>query len=290
MKIENLSEGQVFKNYRVLCRTLEMPIKEGNSRKAQLKILDLYCKWSRSGNSIKIEQIYEKPLTKVENRGRSGGIHGNGCKYESLDITNPDLLKEWDYSKNNINPKDITLSSSEVVWWKCGSCNYEWDTRVRIRARNKRGCPMCNGSKGEKRIYQFFKANEIPFTHQYKIEGLTGVNGSQLRFDCAVLNEDKSLKLLIEFDGQYHFQPIDGDIEAYKRITEHDKRKNEYCKKHGIKLMRFHYKYYEVLDQLLALEFGIDGYEEQLIKKPKSSIIDYYEYKIDKIGRDANEN
>lgn len=290
MKIEKLKEGQVFKNYKVLCEALEMPFKEGNSKKSQLKDLDLYCKWEKSGQSISIKQVYDKPLTKVENRGRSGGIHGNGCKYDSLNITNPDLLKEWDYEKNNVSPTDITLTSKEIVWWKCNNCDYEWSTMVHIRARNKRGCPMCNGSKGEKRIYQFFKANRIPFTHQYKFDGLIGVNGSQLRFDCAVLNEDKSLKLLIEYDGQYHFQPVDGDVEAYERITEHDKRKNEYCQMNNIKLMRFPYNYYEVLDQILALEFGIDGYEEELIKKPKRSIITYYEYKINKLRRNAIEN
>ena len=44
MNIDNLHEGQVFKNYKELCATLEIKPAGGDSKVAQFKDLDTYCK------------------------------------------------------------------------------------------------------------------------------------------------------------------------------------------------------------------------------------------------------
>ena len=44
----------------------------------------------------------------------------NAGKKDSLAITNPDLVKEWDYEKNApLTPDDVTPGSGKKVWWIC---------------------------------------------------------------------------------------------------------------------------------------------------------------------------
>lgn len=62
MKIENLEEGMVLKNYRELCKVLEMEVKGGNSKKAQLRELNSFVDIRKhdKGNSFTVEEIYEQ--------------------------------------------------------------------------------------------------------------------------------------------------------------------------------------------------------------------------------------
>ena len=74
-----------------------------------------------------------------------------GCPYCSgklpivgltdLETTNPELLKEWDYSKNIITPKEIKAGSGTKVWWKC-SLGHSWSASPNHRTKG-RGCPIC---------------------------------------------------------------------------------------------------------------------------------------------------
>ena len=45
-------------------------------------------------------------------------------------IDNEELMKEWDWEKNNelkMNPHTITLGNSTLKpWWKCSTCGHEW--------------------------------------------------------------------------------------------------------------------------------------------------------------------
>ena len=63
-----------------------------------------------------------------------------------LATTFPELLSEWVYEKNDINPNDIYYGSTKVVWWKCPTCNNLYDTSVRIRTGGS-NCPYCSGQR-----------------------------------------------------------------------------------------------------------------------------------------------
>lgn len=75
MKIENLTEGLVVKNYKEMCALLEIKVEAGNSKKAQLKELERFIKYHKEGNKFVIDVIYETPLEKIENRGGSKSIY-----------------------------------------------------------------------------------------------------------------------------------------------------------------------------------------------------------------------
>ena len=63
----------------------------------------------------------------------------------SLVETHPDLIKEWNYEKNeDLNPEDVTSGSRKRVWWIC-SKGHEWNTYAYSRAgKSQSGCPECH--------------------------------------------------------------------------------------------------------------------------------------------------
>ena len=84
----------------------------------------------------------------------SARIRGRGCPYCSgnkvlvgfndLASKNPDLLSEWNFSKNtDIKPTDVTAGSTRAVWWKCEH-GHEWAASIQSRVKGA-GCPYCAG-------------------------------------------------------------------------------------------------------------------------------------------------
>ena len=64
----------------------------------------------------------------------------------NLADNHPELIKEWDFLKNNdLDPKSISQSSIVSVHWKCQRCDYKWQSRISNRAKLGRGCPACAG-------------------------------------------------------------------------------------------------------------------------------------------------
>ena len=67
----------------------------------------------------------------------------------SLATLYPDLLKEWDWEKNDINPNDIPAQCNKKVWWKCSVCGNEWNAVIQSRSKFGYGCPKCGITKAK---------------------------------------------------------------------------------------------------------------------------------------------
>ena len=68
-------------------------------------------------------------------------------KQDNICVTNPEILKEWDYIKNGfLKPEFLTKGSTKKVWWVC-SKGHSWLASVSNRCRLGRGCPYCFGNK-----------------------------------------------------------------------------------------------------------------------------------------------
>jgi hypothetical protein len=116
-----------------------------------------------------------------------------------------------------------------------------------------RRCPVCNESKGEKIIRKLLEDNNINFLPQYnKFNDLTSDLGNPLRFDFAVFidNNKTQLKCLIEYDGEFHFEK-QYDNDGFEMIKLHDGRKNAYCIKNGIWLIRIPYWEFNNIESIL---------------------------------------
>ena len=76
MKINKLTKGMTFKNYKELCIFLDMPIRNGKSKILQLEDLSRYCTFTKDKQKIIIIEIFAEPLPKIDLRSE-----GNNSKY-----------------------------------------------------------------------------------------------------------------------------------------------------------------------------------------------------------------
>ena len=75
----------------------------------------------------------------------------------------PELLNEWDYRKNTVDPQKITKDSTRRVWWNCLVCGYSWATTVGHRTKRRSGCPACANKVATAR-------NSVSVTHPHVLK------------------------------------------------------------------------------------------------------------------------
>lgn len=133
----------------------------------------------------------------------------------------PDLAMEWHPTKNiKLTAHDISSSSSKKVWWKCVFCSHEWKSTINHRT-NGRGCPKCSKagtSRCEQVVYFYIQKVFPDAINRYRQEH---------EFDIYI----PSHNIAIEYDGFFFHQN--------NHVFERDNQKDLFCKKHGIKLIRF---------------------------------------------------
>jgi len=110
------------------------------------------------------------------------------------------------------------------------------------------GCMRCKSSAGEGKIRNFLETNAIPYQDQFKIDGYP------YRFDFYL----PELNMLIEYDGQQHFEPVDyfGGIRDFLRTRERDEKKNALAKSRGMPLIRVSYRHFDNLETVLSRAIG----------------------------------
>lgn len=76
----------------------------------------------------------------------------NGCRYcsgrysDSLQVTHPDVAKDWHPTKNgDLTPRDVTAGSKKTVWW-LGECGHDWSSQVKTKVAGH-GCPYCTNRR-----------------------------------------------------------------------------------------------------------------------------------------------
>ena len=185
--------------------------------------------------------------------------------FNDLQTINPRLASQWHPTKNgNLKPEQVTFGSRRKVWWllpyddkKTGiHYDFEWQASISKRARGA-NCPFLITYRGENYIKQYLQKNNISFNTQKKFSDLFGIGDSQLSYDFSI-SDEKHKYILIEYNGIQHYEANDyfGGEEQFKKQKEHDKRKRDYAKKHGYKLITIKYTYdtYESVEEYLDNE------------------------------------
>ncbi|MEM5592773.1 zinc-ribbon domain-containing protein [Niallia circulans] len=165
----------------------------------------------------------------------------------------PEIAKEWHpYRNRALSSKDVTAGSNRKVWWKCSECSYEWETTPNKRTgKGNTACPQCKFSKGEKKIASHLLHMKINYKPQYTFNDLTGLGNGLLKFDFAILTENKDeLLFLIEYDGEFHYRKF-YEEQNYETLLTHDNLKNEYCKNNNIRLLRIPYWDFDNIETLI---------------------------------------
>lgn len=180
-----------------------------------------------------------------------------GCAYcTGRYKSTADFIKEL----NDINPNIEVIGdyngSEFPIKCKCKLCGHIWSPISRS-LKNNEGCPNCCISKGELKVKQFLEHNQIDFIAQKTFEDCK--YKSKLKFDFYVPQS----KLAIEYDGEQHFKPVDFANKGhqwannlFEQNTIKDNIKNDYCKKHNIKLLRIPYWNFDNIDNILASELS----------------------------------
>lgn len=136
----------------------------------------------------------------------------------------PELLKEWDYDKNTIEPIEVSFGSNKKRWWKCPNGHDSYQQSMYNR-RHGAGCQICNTilqTSFPEQAILFYIKKEFPDTvGKYK-----GIFENSMELDIYI----PSLKIGIEYDGiAWHNSETSKKREAKKYAI---------CKEKGIYLYR----------------------------------------------------
>lgn len=132
------------------------------------------------------------------------------------------------------------VKDNENIIMKHIKCGNEYPVKPTKFIQGQR-CPKCKKSKGEVAISKILKDNNVRFEEQYRFEDCR--NKSPLPFDFAILGDNDSVEMLIEFQGVQHFKPVGflGGEERFNYTKNNDLIKSNYCKSNNIPLLAISY-------------------------------------------------
>lgn len=98
-------------------------------------------------------------------------------------------------------------------------------------------------SRGEIKIYEILKMNDVNFQEEYEFPALKAPSGRPLRFDFAIFDDDGNLDFLIEYQGKQHYQAVGkfGGNRGLYQQKFNDNQKRKFCALHGITLVEVPY-------------------------------------------------
>lgn len=159
---------------------------------------------------------------------------------DEMAIINPDMDIVGDYVNDS--------TKIDYICKRCGKTHSATPNNL----LGGSGCPTCFASKGEKRIERWLENNNIDYLPQKTFDDCQ--YKSELRFDFYIPKNN----VLIEYDGEQHFHPVDWGFhdkcrmeKNFKEIQERDAIKNKYCKDNNIKLLRIPYTEFDNIEKIL---------------------------------------
>jgi hypothetical protein len=154
------------------------------------------------------------------------------------------------------------LNNDTRYSWRCKcDCGNECIVSVsKLTSGERTNCGCERQSKGEIKIKELLKINNIDFIEQYSLDKCRfNDTHNKAFFDFYVNNQ-----YIIEFDGEQHFKISDTSKWKEKSIItqEHDKFKNQWCKDNNIPLIRIPYTH---LDDLCVEDLQLETSEYRVV-------------------------
>lgn len=183
---------------------------------------------------------------------------GQGCSEcrkekisNALSLSHNEFLKRVYAINSDITVLDSYISCRDEITVECNLCGKRWKAIPNNIFHKGITCSCLWGSlsKGEKKILEWLRSNEIKHFTQYTFDGLVGVKGGSLSYDFYLPKNN----LLIEFQGEQHYKPcqIFGSDSKFEIQRIHDERKRQYAKLHNISLLEISYKDFKNIDSIL---------------------------------------
>jgi DNA-directed RNA polymerase subunit RPC12/RpoP len=203
----------------------------------------LLTEWDYDKNEILPNEIYQGSTRKIHWKCPNGPDHewtasisnriGNrskkptGCPIcnghkcvpsVSLKTTNQELMEEWDWHNNKVNPEEIYPNYNKKLFWICkNNKEHKWKATANKRAgKEKTGCPYCNVLPQSK--------VEIAIACELSLLFKCINDGKRVKYEGEYLAPDiilPDLKLIIEYDGSYwHSGNEEKDITKTEKFKE----------------------------------------------------------------------
>ncbi|MBP3707077.1 MAG: hypothetical protein J6J36_00470 [Clostridia bacterium] len=95
MNLNNVKDGDIFKNWKEFCNAVEIECKKSNNRKGDERKLSALCEWHKEGQKVIIDRIYDIPQEVKDGRKNNRGSSNQVSKYENI-LTKKERKKEFD--------------------------------------------------------------------------------------------------------------------------------------------------------------------------------------------------
>jgi hypothetical protein len=153
---------------------------------------------------------------------------------------------KYDYSMTDSN-KFINGKSKLVIICMEHGDPYVFTQVISKHVHSGQGCPKCNESHAERDFSLILTNIGIEYEREKMFDGLIGTGGGNLRFDFYI----DSLKIAVELDGEQHFKEVKfSNVKKLSHIKENDKKKNQFSKENGIRLIRIpFYKFKKLITE-----------------------------------------
>lgn len=201
-------------------------LKKGKKDKAQHQYWICQCD---CGNTVEINS----------DNLRRGLTESCGCLHSEItsSLFFEDLTGQT-FGKLTVLQKDNKIGKRIKWLCKCECGNLTVVQANNLKSGHTHSCG-CVNSLGEKIIGQILQENNILFHKEFIFKDLPN-----RRFDFAILNTNKEIQYLIEFDGKQHFQFINTwhqTEQEFVNAQQRDLEKNKYCLQNNIPLIRIPY-------------------------------------------------
>lgn len=179
-----------------------------------------------------------------------GGVKGNIKDFKE---------KVYKLVENEYEVLGEYINARTHIQIKHNICQHDYPVTPDNFLRGRR-CPYCSESYGEIKIRLLLEQYNIPFEKEYIFEDLLSDLSNPLRFDFCIFenNNKQKIKLLIEYDGVFHYKK-QFEEHNFELQQTYDKRKNKYCKEHNIKLLRIPYWKFDNVEKILIKVLNLEG-------------------------------
>lgn len=148
-------------------------------------------------------------------------------------------------------------SKNGRVLWHCDcDCGGWCVTTENAFASGKITSCGCLKSRNERRISLWLDEHNIEYERQKTFDDCRNIN--PLRFDFYL----PARNAVLEYDGEFHYMEIDGIPNDYKQQQINDRIKDEYCKDHGIEILRIPYWEKDNIESILSDWLFLNDAEE----------------------------
>ena len=196
-----------------------------------IKFPNLLQEWDYKKNLVKPETLHPKSSKKkvwwICSKGHewqatpAHRTEGKRCPYcfgdlasvdYNLVIKYPELIKEWNFDKNEFLPETYLPKSNKVVWWICSkNLKHEWKTAIGNRTGElEAGCPYCCNIDSKLELFTKNKLNLDIYNYCPLIK-------SKIKYkpDFQLSN-----KLYLNTDGLYWHSELIKEIDYHFKLRE----------------------------------------------------------------------